>query len=108
MFCRTFTWKIFQTYHKQIFSSKNNTVIECTSGRKPRLLSSSGRKKRATKKDLVTITIDGAKLVSETEYLYMEDSTIVSTNPLQTIQHGGTRVGVPHLFNIQRADVELL
>ena len=74
-------------------------MIECTSGKKRVLLSSSG-KKRATRQDLVIITIDGAQLVSKTDYLYMEDSNIVGIQPLQTIQQGGTRVGLQHLFNM--------
>ncbi|XP_052285570.1 hepatocyte growth factor receptor-like isoform X3 [Dreissena polymorpha] len=83
--------------------SKNNTVIECTSGKKRVLLSSSG-KKRATRQDLVIITIDGAQLVSKTDYLYMEDSNIVGIQPLQTIQQGGTRLTVQgtNLHIVQR------
>ena len=69
------------------------TVIICSSGRAPRLLGI-GRRKRAVRKDYLTLKIDGATLTSKEPYKYMKDSTVSSIEPINTIYHGGTIVKV--------------
>lgn len=68
-------------------------MILCTTRPSSKLLGS-GRRRRAVRKDYVTLIIDGARLYSSEPYEYKEDSEVSSIVPKQTIHNGGTNISV--------------
>lgn len=88
------------------FFSLKKTEVLCHSGKAPKLLGI-GRRRRAVRKDFVSLVIDGLTLHSSEPYEYKRDAVVISLSPSSTIHNGGTRVTVTgtYLDTVQKPQI---